>query len=49
MHKAYDSLFKVLNYSFHVNYAKVKIQVPNLEASFNAYFLVCINISFGIL
>lgn len=39
----------MLNYSFHVNYAKVKIQVPNLEASFNAYFFVSINISFGIM
>lgn len=49
MHKAFGSPFKVLNYSFHINYAKVKIQVPYLEASFNAYFLVCLNISFGIL
>lgn len=40
---------KCLNYSFHVNYAKVKIQVPHLETSFNAYFLVCLNVSFGIL
>jgi len=49
MHKTCDSPFKALNYFFHVNNAEVKIQVPNLEASFSAYFLICIKVSFGIL